>query len=70
MQCLLDEKTVMEGAKAWTQGPQRWRVWNALLQNDVQRGRLSLEEQEAHVEAAMAMVVAQDRQWLEDPDIR
>ena len=70
MQFLLEEKLVMEGATAWKQGPQRWRVWNALLQNHVQRGRLSIEEQEAHVEAAMAMVRAKDREWLDDPDIR
>ena len=67
---VLQEVLVMEGARAWKAGSQRWAAFNAVLRNHVQRGRLSMGDHEAYVNAIQAHVREQDRKWaLDAPDI-
>ena len=66
---VLNEKLVKEGAQAWREGLQRWAAWNAILRNHVDFNRMDEDEAEAHIDAAMAEVRAQDRHWLEAPDV-
>ena len=66
---VLKEKTVLEGAQAFKAGNQRWAAWNALLRNHVQHGRMTEEEHEAYVAAALAELRKQNQAWLGPPDI-
>lgn len=68
---VLKEKLVMEGVQAWKAGAQRWTAFNAILRNHVQRGRMSMTDHEAYVNAVQAHVREQNRAWaLDAPDIQ